>query len=248
MLADFGYPYTIELATRPENALGTSRGVGSRGARRSRDVLKARGQPFTIDEGGGAFYGPKLDFKLIDAIGRKWQGPTVQLDFNLPERFELEYIGADNATHRPVMLHRVLVGSMERFVGGLIEHYAGAFPLWLAPEQVARHPDHARAGPAARRSRSEARGRRAARGIRRGEARGLSRADQDRVANEGAIHGDPREARGGVRERSRCASAARRRSRKRLTVDALIARLRAEIATPRAATSRAHYNRLETGL
>ena len=82
------------------------------------------------------FYGPKLDFKLIDAIGRKWQGPTVQLDFNLPERFGLEYTGPDNAPHRPTMLHRVLVGSMERFVGGLIEHYAGAFPLWLAPEQV----------------------------------------------------------------------------------------------------------------
>ena len=86
--------------------------------------------------GGGAFYGPKLDFKLIDAIGRSWQGPTVQLDFNLPERFGLEYIGEDNERHRPVMLHRVLVGSMERFVGGLIEHFAGAFPLWLAPEQV----------------------------------------------------------------------------------------------------------------
>jgi threonyl-tRNA synthetase len=98
--------------------------------------MRKRGQEFTIDEGGGAFYGPKLDFKLIDAIGRKWQGPTVQLDFNLPERFDIEYTGADNAPHRPVMLHRVLVGSMERFVGGLIEHYAGAFPVWLAPEQV----------------------------------------------------------------------------------------------------------------
>jgi threonyl-tRNA synthetase len=100
------------------------------------EVLKRRGQAYEIDEGGGAFYGPKLDFKLIDAIGRKWQGPTVQLDFNLPERFGLEYTGADNTTHQPVMLHRVLVGSMERFVGGLIEHFAGAFPLWLAPEQV----------------------------------------------------------------------------------------------------------------
>jgi threonyl-tRNA synthetase len=89
-----------------------------------------------MDEGGGAFYGPKLDFKLIDAIGRKWQGPTVQLDFSLPERFGLEYVGEDNERHRPLMLHRVLVGSMERFVGGLIEHYAGAFPVWLAPEQV----------------------------------------------------------------------------------------------------------------
>jgi threonyl-tRNA synthetase len=109
--------------------------VGS-GGRALRGVLEARGLDYDVDEGGGAFYGPKLDFKLIDAIGRKWQGPTVQLDFNLPERFGIEYIGEDNERHRPVMLHRVLVGSMERFVGGLIEHYAGAFPVWLAPEQV----------------------------------------------------------------------------------------------------------------
>ena len=139
MLAVFGYPYTIELATRPENGLGNAE-TWDRAIKTLADVLNARGQPFTIDEGGGAFYGPKLDFKLIDAIGRKWQGPTVQLDFNLPERFQLEYIGADNQAHRPVMLHRVLVGSMERFVGGLIEHYAGAFPLWLAPEQISVIP------------------------------------------------------------------------------------------------------------
>jgi threonyl-tRNA synthetase len=135
MLATFGYPYTIELATRPEKALGSEEewdfAVGQ-----LRSVLEARGLDYAVDEGGGAFYGPKLDFKLIDAIGRKWQGPTVQLDFNLPERFEIEYIGDDNERHRPVMLHRVLVGSMERFIGGLIEHYAGAFPLWLAPEQI----------------------------------------------------------------------------------------------------------------
>jgi threonyl-tRNA synthetase len=135
MLTVFGYPYTVELSTRPENSLGTAE-VWERAERMLAEVLERRGQAFSIDEGGGAFYGPKLDFKLIDAIGRSWQGPTVQLDFNLPERFGLEYIGADNKPHRPVMLHRVLVGSMERFVGGLIEHYAGAFPLWLAPEQL----------------------------------------------------------------------------------------------------------------
>ncbi|HET7586428.1 MAG TPA: threonine--tRNA ligase [Gemmatimonadaceae bacterium] len=135
MLRVFGYPYTIELSTRPEKALGTE--AQWREAEETlAAVLRSRAQPFEVDAGGGAFYGPKLDFKLIDAIGRKWQGPTVQLDFNLPERFGLEYVGADNAPHRPVMLHRVLVGSMERFVGGLIEHYAGAFPVWLAPEQV----------------------------------------------------------------------------------------------------------------
>ena len=135
MLKTFGYPYTIELSTMPEKALGSAEQWNEAQDLLS-DVMRKRGQEFTIDDGGGAFYGPKLDFKLIDAIGRKWQGPTVQLDFNLPERFDIEYTGADNAPHRPVMLHRVLVGSMERFVGGLIEHYAGAFPVWLAPEQV----------------------------------------------------------------------------------------------------------------
>ncbi|HKJ02857.1 MAG TPA: threonine--tRNA ligase [Longimicrobiales bacterium] len=135
MLGTFGYPYTIELATRPEKALGSPEDWDG-AVKILADTLTARGVPFEIDEGGGAFYGPKLDFKLIDAIGRKWQGPTVQLDFNLPDRFEMEYVGEDNQPHRPVMLHRVLVGSMERFVGGLIEHYAGAFPTWLAPEQV----------------------------------------------------------------------------------------------------------------
>jgi threonyl-tRNA synthetase len=135
MLGAFGYPYTVELATRPEKALGSVE-TWDRAIQMLKDVLERRALPYRIDEGGGAFYGPKLDFKLIDAIGRSWQGPTVQLDFNLPERFGLEYIGEDNQPHQPVMLHRVLVGSMERFVGGLIEHYAGAFPLWLAPEQV----------------------------------------------------------------------------------------------------------------
>jgi threonyl-tRNA synthetase len=136
ILTAFGYPYSIALATKPEKkALGTDEQWDS-AVRTLADALEARGVAFDYDEGGGAFYGPKLDFELIDAIGRKWQGPTVQLDFNLPERFELEYVGEDNERHRPVMLHRVLVGSMERFVGGLVEHYAGAFPVWLAPEQV----------------------------------------------------------------------------------------------------------------
>jgi threonyl-tRNA synthetase len=135
MLTTFGYPYTIELSTRPEKALGSSEQWEEAQDELAR-VLEGLGKEYIIDAGGGAFYGPKLDFKLIDAIGRKWQGPTVQLDFNLPDRFDMEYIGEDNEPHRPVMLHRVLVGSMERFVGGLIEHYAGEFPLWLAPEQV----------------------------------------------------------------------------------------------------------------
>jgi len=135
MMRVFGYEYSIELSTKPDKALGSTETWAS-AERMLASVLEERRQPHTIDAGGGAFYGPKLDFKLVDAIGRRWQGPTVQLDFNLPERFALTYTGADNAPHRPVMLHRVLLGSMERFVGGLIEHYAGAFPLWLAPEQV----------------------------------------------------------------------------------------------------------------
>jgi threonyl-tRNA synthetase len=150
MLEVFGYPYTVELATRPENALGTPE-LWTRAEATLADSVRRRGLEFEIDAGGGAFYGPKLDFKLIDAIGRKWQGPTVQLDFNLPERFKLEYTGADNQPHRPVMLHRVLVGSMERFVGGLIEHYAGAFPVWLAPEQVRVLPITDEVAPAAER-------------------------------------------------------------------------------------------------
>jgi threonyl-tRNA synthetase len=135
MLGAFGYEYTIELSTKPPKALGDD-ATWDQAEAMLAEVLASRGQAYEIDAGGGAFYGPKLDFKLVDAIGRKWQGPTVQLDFNLPDRFELEYTGADNQPHRPIMLHRVLVGSMERFVGGLIEHYAGAFPVWLAPEQV----------------------------------------------------------------------------------------------------------------
>jgi threonyl-tRNA synthetase len=135
MLGAFGYAYSIELSTKPPKALGSDAAWDEAEAMLA-EVLSSRGQPYEIDAGGGAFYGPKLDFKLVDAIGRKWQGPTVQLDFNLPERFALEYTGPDNLPHRPIMLHRVLVGSMERFVGGLIEHYAGAFPLWLAPDQV----------------------------------------------------------------------------------------------------------------
>ena len=135
MLKTFRYPYSIELSTEPEKAMG-SKETWDKAEQLLKSVLEKEGKEYTVDAGGGAFYGPKLDFKLIDSLGRKWQGPTVQLDFNLPERFKMEYIGSDGKAHRPVMLHRVLVGSMERFFGGLIEHYAGAFPLWLSPVQV----------------------------------------------------------------------------------------------------------------
>src|SRR5207302_4244734 len=97
-------------------------------------IVSSMGMPYSAEEGEAAFYGPKIDFVVRDCIGREWQLGTVQLDCNLPERFELEYVGADNRTHRPVMIHRAPFGSMERFVGILIEHFAGAFPLWLAPE------------------------------------------------------------------------------------------------------------------
>src|SRR5690606_10537695 len=135
MMVTFGYEYHVFLSTRPDKAIGDP-AVYDAATEQLRQVLVRRGLDYKIDEGGGAFYGPKLDIMLVDALGREWQGPTLQLDFNLPERFELEYIGPDNRPHRPVMIHRTLLGSMERFVGGLIEHYGGAFPVWLAPEQV----------------------------------------------------------------------------------------------------------------
>ncbi len=135
MMVTFGYEYHVFLSTRPEKAIGDP-AVYDAATDELRKVLERRGLEYKVDEGGGAFYGPKLDIMLVDALGREWQGPTLQLDFNLPERFDLEYIGPDNRPHRPVMIHRTLLGSMERFIGGLIEHYGGAFPVWLAPEQV----------------------------------------------------------------------------------------------------------------
>ncbi len=123
------------LATRPEKAVGPP----ERWAQAQKSLEKAvaaEGLPCEVDEGGGAFYGPKIDLKIRDALGRQWQTTTIQFDFNLPERFDMTYIGADGARHRPYMVHRALLGSIERFFGILVEHYAGAFPLWLAPEQV----------------------------------------------------------------------------------------------------------------
>ena len=113
-------------------------------------ALKHRGATYRLDQGGGAFYGPKIDIKFNDAIGREWQGATIQLDFEQPERFGLEYTGEDNKPHRPVMIHRAIYGTMERFVGFLIEHFAGAFPLWLSPEQVRVLPISDAQAPAAR--------------------------------------------------------------------------------------------------
>ena len=131
----FGFTYHIELSTKPEDSMGSEEDweVATEALRQSITEL---GYDYKVNEGDGAFYGPKLDFHLTDCIGRTWQCGTIQLDFQLPERFELEYVGADGNKHRPIMIHRVVFGSIERFIGILIEHFAGAFPVWLAPVQV----------------------------------------------------------------------------------------------------------------
>jgi threonyl-tRNA synthetase len=131
----FGFELDFEVSTRPPERLGDD-AVWDQAETVLKRALDRKEIPYRIDEGGGAFYGPKIDIKFRDAIGRLWQGPTIQLDFNLPERFQLEYTGADNKPHRPVMIHRAIYGTLERFIGNLIEHFAGAFPVWLAPEQV----------------------------------------------------------------------------------------------------------------
>lgn len=132
----FGFEYEVMLSTKPEKAIGSDE-IWETAEKALAGAMDRLGKPYTINAGDGAFYGPKLDFKIKDAIGRMWQCGTVQLDFNLPERFDIHYIGEDGAKHRPVMLHRVVYGSMERFIGILIEHYEGKFPFWLAPVQVA---------------------------------------------------------------------------------------------------------------
>jgi len=132
---DFDLPYAAKLSTMPVDHLGDEATWRSAEAQ-LKDAMQRAGLDFTINEGDGAFYGPKIDFDVTDAIGRKWQCATIQLDYQQPENFDLKYIGADNAEHRPVVIHRAIVGSFERFIAILIEHYAGAFPLWLAPVQA----------------------------------------------------------------------------------------------------------------
>ena len=131
----FGFQYHIELSTMPEDHMGAQEDW-DRATDALRGAITELGYDYEVNEGDGAFYGPKLDFHLVDAIGRTWQCGTIQLDMQMPERFELEYTGEDGRKHRPVMIHRVVFGSIERFIGILIEHFAGAFPVWLAPEQV----------------------------------------------------------------------------------------------------------------
>ena len=133
--SDFGFKYHVELSTRPDNSIGSDEDwdMATDGLRKALDDLEL---PYVVNEGDGAFYGPKIDFHLEDSIGRTWQCGTIQLDFQLPQRFEAEYIGEDGNKHRPIMIHRVVFGSIERFMGILIEHFAGKFPLWLSPVQI----------------------------------------------------------------------------------------------------------------
>ncbi|MCR1897757.1 threonine--tRNA ligase [Irregularibacter muris] len=144
----FGFKYHVELSTRPEDSMGSDE-AWEAATNALKDALDEKGMDYKINEGDGAFYGPKIDFHLEDSIGRTWQCGTIQLDFQMPERFDLTYIGADGEKHRPVMIHRVIFGSIERFIGILTEHFAGAFPTWLSPVQVKiipitdRHHDYA---------------------------------------------------------------------------------------------------------
>ncbi len=139
LMTTFGYTYKCYLSTRPEKYLGTDEEWAMATGGLENALIK-RGIDYEVDEGGGVFYAPKIDVKLFDAIGREWQGPTIQVDLNLPKRFDVSYIGEDGSRHQAVMVHRAVLGSMERFCGGLIEHYAGSFPFWLAPTQVAVLP------------------------------------------------------------------------------------------------------------
>jgi threonyl-tRNA synthetase len=136
----FGFgDYRVELSTRPEKSIGTDE-QWEQATEALREALERQGREYDVSPGEGTFYGPKIDFHITDALGRSWQCGTCQVDFQMPERFDLTYQGADNADHRPVMIHRALLGSMERFIGILIEHYAGRFPVWLAPVQAAVLP------------------------------------------------------------------------------------------------------------
>jgi threonyl-tRNA synthetase len=131
----FGFEYEMELSTRPEKSIGADEDW-ERATQALMNALRTKNLPYDVNEGEGAFYGPKIDVKLKDALNRRWQCATIQVDFAMPERFDLTYVGSDGERHRPVMLHRVILGAMERFIGVLIEHYAGAFPVWLAPIQA----------------------------------------------------------------------------------------------------------------
>ena len=149
---DFGHDVPAEARDAARRVSSAKVATWDHAEAQLKSALEQAGETYTINEGDGTFYGPKIDFDVTDAIGRKWQCATIQLDYQMPERFDLKYIGADNAEHRPVVIHRAIFGSFERFIAILIEHYAGAFPLWLAPVQAIvlpisdRHLDYAARG------------------------------------------------------------------------------------------------------
>src|SRR5204863_10039011 len=132
---DFGLPFTAKLSTMPDEHMGEE-ATWRHAEAQLKEALERAGMACTINDKDGAFYGPKIDFDVTDAIGRNWQCATIQLDYQLPERFDLHYVGADNAHHRPIVVHRAIFGSFERFLAMIIEHFAGAWPLWLAPVQA----------------------------------------------------------------------------------------------------------------
>ncbi len=222
---DFGLEYTAKLSTRPEEFLGEV-ATWDHAEAALKQALEAAGQPYELNAGDGAFYGPKIDFDVTDAIGRKWQCATIQLDYQLPQRFDLKYVGADNAEHRPVVIHRAIFGSFERFIALLIEHYGGAFPLWLAPVQAVvlpiadRHNEYA----ARVRARLEAAGLRAEVDLRQEKVNYKIREAQLQKVPYMLVVGDREAAGGQVSVRSRSAG-----DLGAAAVDAVISRLQDEI-------------------
>ena len=150
MLTTFGFEYKAYLATRPSEKTIGDEAIWARATASLEEAANIVGLELELDEGGGAFYGPKIDYKIKDALGREWQNSTIQCDFNLPERFDLNYTDSDGGLKRPIMVHRAILGSLERFVGGLIEHFGGKFPFWIAPTQVAVIPIREEHSPYAR--------------------------------------------------------------------------------------------------
>jgi threonyl-tRNA synthetase len=222
----FGYSEPrIYLATRPERRLGSDE-LWDKAEKALADALGVREVKYDIDEGGGVFYAPKIDIKVLDAIGREWQGPTIQIDLNLPERFDVTFVNSEGQRERAVMIHRVLFGSLERFVGGLIEHYAGSFPLWLSWEQVAMIPVRESALPYAKEIAQLLRAKdfRVHLDERVGNMRGAIKEAQERRANYMLVVGD-KEA------EARSVSVRRRGSRdeeRGVPLDAFIERITAE--------------------
>src|SRR5436305_1394034 len=227
-LRTFGYREPrIYLSTRPERRLGSDE-MWDKAEKALADALGVREVPFQIDEGGGVFYAPKIDIKVMDAIGREWQGPTIQIDLNLPERFDVTFVNEQGQRERAVMIHRTLLGSMERFVGGLIEHYAGSFPLWLAWEQVAVIPVRETARPYAEQVAATLRDRGLRVGLdaQPGDMRSRVKEAQRRKASYMLVVGDKEAVAGTVSVRRR--GAGQGEEERGVKLDDLLARLVAE--------------------